>query len=76
MKYGIALPNYGPLAGPENLLRLARRAEERGFDSVWVSDHVILPEHIESIYPYDRAERPLAARRPRAGRAAMRLGGQ
>ena len=26
MRYGIALPSYGPLATPENLLRLARHA--------------------------------------------------
>jgi probable F420-dependent oxidoreductase len=58
MRYGIALPNYGALAGPENLLRLARRAEERGVDSVWVSDHVIIPDRAESIYPYDPSPRP------------------
>lgn len=56
MRYGIALPSYGPLASPDNLLRLARRAEELGADSVWVSDHVIAPERVESIYPYDRSE--------------------
>jgi hypothetical protein len=33
MRYGIALPNYGALAGPDNLRRLARRAEECGLDS-------------------------------------------
>lgn len=33
MRYGIALPNYGALAGPDNPLCLARREEEYGFDS-------------------------------------------
>jgi probable F420-dependent oxidoreductase len=61
MRYGIALPNYGTLAGPENLLRLARRAEECGADSVWVSDHVIIPDHAASIYPYDPSPRPAPA---------------
>jgi probable F420-dependent oxidoreductase len=61
MRYGIALPNYGPLAGPEGLLRLARRAEECGVDSVWVSDHVIIPEHAASVYPYDPSPRPSPA---------------
>ena len=61
MRYGIALPNYGPLAGPENLLRLARHAEARDVDSVWVSDHVIVPERIASIYPYDRSAQPQPA---------------
>jgi probable F420-dependent oxidoreductase len=54
MRYGIALPNYGPLASPTTLVRLARRAEERGVDSVWVSDHLVAPTGVRSIYPYDR----------------------
>lgn len=61
MRYGIALPNYGALANPENLLRLARRAEECGVDSVWVSDHVIIPDEAASVYPYDPAPRPSPA---------------
>lgn len=61
MRYGIALPNYGDLATPENLLRLARRAEECGVDSVWVSDHVIIPDQAASIYPYDPAPQPSPA---------------
>ena len=61
MRYGIALPNYGALASPENLLRLARHAEDCGADSVWVSDHVIIPDHAASTYPYDPAPRPAPA---------------
>jgi probable F420-dependent oxidoreductase len=61
MRYGVALPNYGPLAGPETLLRLARRAEACGFDSVWVSDHVIMPAENASVYPYDPAPHPAPA---------------
>jgi len=58
LAYGIALPNYGPLANAENLLRLARRAEVRGVDSVWVSDHLVAPVQVESLYPYDRRADP------------------
>ena len=61
MRYGIALPNYGALATPENLLRLARRAEDCGVDSVWVSDHVIMPDEATSVYPYDPSARPAPA---------------
>jgi probable F420-dependent oxidoreductase len=61
MRYGIALPNYGPLAGPDVLVRVARHAEACGADSVWVSDHVIIPSHIESMYPYDRSTQRSAA---------------
>jgi len=54
LPFGIALPNYGPLATPQNLLRLARLAEDLEIDSVWVSDHVVIPESIASPYPYGR----------------------
>ena len=54
MRFGIALPNYGPLAEPATLVRLARRAEALRVDSVWVSDHLVAPVGVRSIYPYDR----------------------
>ena len=54
MRFGIALPNYGPLAAPATLARLAREAEARGADSVWVSDHLVAPIGVASVYPYDR----------------------
>ena len=31
---------------------LAQTAEGLGFDSVWVSDHLVIPERIASAYPY------------------------
>ncbi len=54
VRIGVALPNYGPLAGPEVLARLARLAEARGADGIWVSDHLVAPVGSESVYPYDR----------------------
>src|SRR5713101_3289461 len=54
MRFGIAVPNYGPLAQPETLVRLARLAEELDVDSVWVSDHLVAPVGVQSVYPYDR----------------------
>jgi probable F420-dependent oxidoreductase len=54
IRFGVALPNYGPLANPENLMRLARRAEARGVDSVWLSDHLVAPVQVGSVYPYDK----------------------
>lgn len=44
MKYGVALPNFGKYAGKESILRIAKTSEELGFDSVWVSDHIIIPD--------------------------------
>jgi len=40
---GIHLPQYGRVAGPEAIRRAAVRAEELGFDDVWISDHVVHP---------------------------------
>jgi probable F420-dependent oxidoreductase len=59
---GVTLPNYGPLAAAATLSRLARRAEELGFDSIWVADHLVMPCDVASIYPFDRRARPQPAR--------------
>ena len=50
--FGTSLPSRGDMASPENLRTLAQRAESLGFDSVWVSDHIILPRKVDSFYPY------------------------
>ena len=50
--FGCSLPSRGHMAGPEALLSLARRAEDLSYDSVWVSDHIILPREVDSMYPY------------------------
>ena len=43
MRFGIWLPNCRHLATPEIIRRAAVRAEALGYDSVWVSDHVVVP---------------------------------
>jgi probable F420-dependent oxidoreductase len=43
MKVGILLPSFGPLASGKGTVRLACQAEELGFDSVWVGDHIVYP---------------------------------
>ncbi len=50
--FGTSMPSRGDMASPENLRTLAQRAESLGFDSVWVSDHIILPRKVDSFYPY------------------------
>ena len=50
--FGTSMPSRGDMASPENLRTLAQRAESLGFDSVWVSDHIILPRKVNSFYPY------------------------
>lgn len=57
MKVGLLVPNLGPLAtGPGSVdvvTTIAMKAEELGYDALWVADHVIMPMHIESRYPYN-----------------------
>jgi probable F420-dependent oxidoreductase len=50
MKLGVCLPHYGRSIEVSRLLEVARRAEERGLDSVWVTDHVIVPDQAQVIY--------------------------
>lgn len=57
MKFGYILPNYGDKIAPRELLEISSVCEELGFDSVWATDHVIMPtEHRE---PYGRLIEPL-----------------
>lgn len=48
MKVGIPLF----MLRPEQMVPVARRAEELGFESVWVAEHLVFPTQIESRYPY------------------------
>src|SRR5690349_3261073 len=58
MDIGCHLPNQGPLANGESLVRFARAAEERGVASLWVSDHVIFPRSATGSYPGGRFPHP------------------
>jgi probable F420-dependent oxidoreductase len=50
--FGLDVGIYGALANPETVLQLARHAEEAGFESIWLADHVAFPVSIQSKYPY------------------------
>ena len=54
MEIGLHLPHVGPLATREGVIGFAKAAEEHGFDSLWVSDHVIVPRKLNAKYPYSR----------------------
>lgn len=43
MRLGIHLPQYARAASPEGIRRAAVHAEALGFESVWVSDHIVQP---------------------------------
>lgn len=44
MKFGIVLPNFGSGASRLSILDTAHAAERLGYDSVWVTDHLALPQ--------------------------------
>ena len=50
--FGCSLPSRGQMASPDNMRRLAQRAEDLSFDHVWVSDHIVIPHEVDSFYPY------------------------
>src|ERR671937_935547 len=47
---GVILPNYGEALDAERLAGVAVAAEQVGFDSGWVTDHVIVPEEHAGTY--------------------------
>lgn len=51
MKVGISLPQLGPQASAENLIRVARRAEDLGYDSAWVLERILWPINPKEPYP-------------------------
>jgi probable F420-dependent oxidoreductase len=43
MKFGVAIRNMGPQSSRETIRACARRAEDAGFDAIFVSDHLCIP---------------------------------
>jgi probable F420-dependent oxidoreductase len=65
LQFGCHLPVYGTAADRSAVLGFARRVEALGFDSLWVSDHVVIPCTIRSRYPYSATgDFPLAPATP------------
>ncbi len=50
MKFGVGLPNYGRARTFEDIRHVALAAEELGYDSIWTTDHLIVPH--ADIEPY------------------------
>jgi alkanesulfonate monooxygenase SsuD/methylene tetrahydromethanopterin reductase-like flavin-dependent oxidoreductase (luciferase family) len=50
LHFGLILPNYGESLGAERLASAATATEEAGFDSGWVTDHVIVPPEHAPVY--------------------------
>lgn len=52
MKVGLMPLFGGETADPEYVARIVGGMEERGFNSVWAVDHILIPQEIRSDYPY------------------------
>lgn len=44
MKIGISVANYGDLPSRDFILNAAKESEKQGLDSIWTSDHIIVPK--------------------------------
>jgi probable F420-dependent oxidoreductase len=52
MRIGLFVPLTSPFADPGFIRTLGTTAEELGFDSLWVAEHVVLFDDYASRYPY------------------------
>lgn len=52
MDVGLFVPLGNGNATPEIVRTLGREAEDRGFESIWVPEHVVLFDEYDSSYPY------------------------
>ena len=51
MQFGVNIPNYGAEATPEALVRWAVRLEKAGYHYAMVSDHVVLTQDVNRLFP-------------------------
>ena len=59
MRFGFALPQVGSAVGPEALVTVAKRAEDLGFDSLWVLDRILWPVNPRAPYPIGDGSLPI-----------------
>jgi probable F420-dependent oxidoreductase len=63
MRVGFGLPQVGAFANAESVIRVARSAEELGYDSLWVFDRLLCPLQPQAPYPLTGGELPDPFRR-------------
>ena len=52
MQFDLWVPTASPLMTPEVLAAVGRAADQRGVDTLWVGEHVVLFDAYASRYPY------------------------
>lgn len=58
LKIGAKLPHSGQLAMKRSPADMARELEAAGFDSIWVSDHIVFPVETAAPYPFAADGKP------------------
>jgi len=51
MKLGVSIPNIGPVATPEAIKTVAKKAEAMGYNSLWTVERLLWPIDPKTTYP-------------------------
>lgn len=54
MRFGFPIPTRGSLGTLDTIRRLGRAADEYQYDSIWITDHIVIPKVTKSKYPYSQ----------------------
>ena len=52
MQFGVGLPNYSRGASVQGVNEVAHAADELGYDSVWTTDHMLVPKEHAEVFGY------------------------
>ena len=50
MRTGFFLPQVGPVADQRTIVKVAKRAEELGYDGLWVTERLLWPVNPQTSY--------------------------